>query len=298
MLNKPLTEALLACNILVEKNISDLLIDETNNSNLIKAMRYSCLSDGKRIRPFLTVICAEIFGVPALSSINAATAIEFVHNYSLIHDDLPAMDDDDFRRGNLSCHKKFDEATAILSGDALLTYAFEVLASSKTHQDPLIRCELVQTLAKSSGLNGMVGGQMIDLENAGKKISKEQLANLHRQKTGELFMCACEMGAILGRAQQQDRKKLRYYAHDIGLAFQISDDILDHQGEKDKKINLDANSHQKTQENASIVDIVGLKTAKQQLAMLRDQAKQHIESFGEKAQILLELADFITDRES
>lgn len=296
MLNKPLNEALLTCAVLVQKRMSDLLSLESCDSKLIEAMRYSALSEGKRIRPFLLVISAELFGAPTIASLNAAAAIEFIHTYSLIHDDLPAMDNDDFRRGNLSCHKKFDEATAILAGDALLTYAFEILSDKRTHEESSIRCQLVSTLAKSAGLHGMVSGQMMDIENAEKKISKEQIANLHRQKTGELFMASCEMGAILGRAENKHRQSLRYYAHDLGLAFQIRDDILDHQGSKEMKVEIDENSHKKSKENASIVDVIGIDNANQQLDLLRQQAIAHLERFGSKADILRELAEFITKR--
>lgn len=296
MKNLNLEESLLACSILVQKKIDEFLPKDFPDSKLVEAMRYSSLSDGKRIRPFLLINCAEIFQVPALSALEAAVAIEFIHTYSLIHDDLPSMDDDDFRRGQLTSHKKFDEATAILAGDALLTYAFEILSDPKTHKEASVRCELVSTLAKSSGFRGMVGGQMIDLENANKKISKEQIANLHRQKTGELFMASCEMGAILGGASQSDRNHLRYYAHDIGLAFQIRDDILDHQSNNEAKVEIDELIHKKKEENASIVDVVGLDQANQQLEMLKEQAKEHIKPFGDKARTLIELADFITKR--
>lgn len=258
------------------KRMGDLLPADFSESKIVEAMRYSALSDGKKIRPFLLLICAEILGTPAISVLDAAAAIEFVHVYSLIHDDLPAMDDDDFRRGNPTCHKKFDEATAILAGDALLTYAFEIIADSKTHKDPAIRCELVKILAHSAGFHGMVGGQMMDLENLNNKISKEQLANLHRLKTGELFMAACEMGAVLGHATMQERQALRYYANDIGLAFQIRDDILDHKGIEFGKVEIDETHPKKSKENASIVDVVGMDHALQQLVLLKTQAIDHL----------------------
>jgi farnesyl diphosphate synthase len=296
MKNGSFQESLLVCSVLIQKKISELLPPDFADSKIVEAMRYSALSDGKRIRPFLLISCAELFGVSVVSSLQAAVAVEFIHTYSLIHDDLPAMDNDDFRRGLLTSHKKFDEATAILAGDGLLTYAFEILSNPQTHQDARIRCELIATLAKSSGFRGMVGGQMIDLENADKKISKEQIANLHRQKTGELFMASCEMGAILGEASKQQRDKLRFYAHDIGLAFQIRDDILDHEEQKEKKVNFDAMKHKKKQENASIVDVVGIESANKQLKMLSQQAKEHIKVFGNQAEILIELADFVSSR--
>lgn len=296
MLNKSLAESMLACAILTQKRMSDLLPNDFSESKIVEAMRYSALSDGKKIRPFLLLTCTEIFGIPAISALDAAAAIEFVHVYSLIHDDLPAMDDDDFRRDKPTCHKKFDEATAILAGDALLTYAFEILSNSKTHKNPEIRCELIKILARAAGFRGMVGGQMMDLENLNNKISKEELANLHRLKTGELFMASCEMGAVLGHATVQERQALRYYAHDVGLAFQIRDDILDHKGIDSGKIEIDETHPKKSKENASIVDIVGMDHALQQLALLKTQAIDHLKIFGDKAKILHELTDFVVTR--
>jgi len=296
MLNKPLSEAMSSCAILIQKKMDDLLPKDFSESKIVEAMRYSALSDGKKIRPFLLLVCAEIFGTPAISALSAAAAIEFVHVYSLIHDDLPAMDDDDYRRGKLTCHKQFDEATAILAGDALLTYAFEILSDAATHKDANIRLEMIKVLSHASGFKGMVGGQMLDLENANKKISKEQLAKLHRLKTGELFMASCEIGAILGHATLNERQALRYYAHDLGLAFQIRDDILDHKGIESGKIDLDEARVKKNKDNASIVEIVGIKNAKQQLDLLKKQSIEHLNIFGDKAKILHELADFITSR--
>ncbi|MBU6140633.1 MAG: polyprenyl synthetase family protein, partial [Proteobacteria bacterium] len=260
-------------------------------------MRYSALSDGKRIRPFLLMASAQIFGVKVLSSLNAAVALEFIHVYSLIHDDLPAMDDDDFRRGKPSNHKKFDEATAILAGDALLTYAFEILADPQTHSDPVVRCELIKTIAKASGFAGMAGGQMMDLEKAEEKISKETLARLHRLKTGELFMAAAESGAIIGRCGLDERKALRYFAHDLGLAFQIKDDVLDHRGITFGKSEIEETRHKKSKENASIVDLVGLKNAEEQLKILQEQSISHLKIFGDKAKLLIDLTEFVIARE-
>ncbi len=297
MLSNSLKEALIACSILVQKRIDDLLPTESVESQLVEAMRYSSMSGGKRIRPFLTIVSAQIFGVLPLASLNAATAMEFVHVYSLIHDDLPAMDNDDMRRGLPTCHKQFDDATAILAGDALLTYAFEVLSSPQTHSDANVRCELIRTIATAAGHKGMVGGQMMDLEMAGKKITREELARVHRLKTGELFMAACEAGAILGRAGVEARNSLRYFAHDLGLAFQIKDDILDHVGASDSKIEIDEQEHKKSKENASVVDLIGLDQATKQLALLKEQAISHLKVFGPQASLLIELAEFIISRE-
>ncbi len=297
MLSRSLKEALFACSILVQKRMSDLLPHEFHDSKLVEAMRYSALSDGKRIRPFLVMASAQIFAVSPLESLNAATAMEFIHVYSLIHDDLPAMDDDNLRRGIPTCHKQFSEATAILAGDALLTYAFEILADPDTAKDAVTRCELIKTVAQSAGFKGMAGGQMIDLEKAEQKITKEELAKLHRLKTGELFMAAAEIGAILGHAGINERHALRYFAHDLGLAFQIKDDILDHVGISVGKVGVDETVHKKTKENASIVDVIGIEAALKRLELLRDQAAGHLKIFGGKAALLLELVDFVITRE-
>jgi farnesyl diphosphate synthase len=296
-LSQNLRESLLGCSILVQNKMDNLLPKDFSDSRLVEAMRYSALSEGKRIRPFLMMASAQIFGVSVLSSLTAATALEFIHVYSLIHDDLPAMDDDDLRRGKPSNHKKFDEATAILAGDSLLTYAFEILADPSAHKDSVVRCELIKTIAKAAGFAGMAGGQMMDLENAEKKISKETLAKLHRLKTGELFMAAAECGAILGRSGIDERKALRYFAHDLGLAFQIKDDLLDHQGVSFGKIELEEAHPKKSKENASIVDLVGLKNAEEQLKILREQSIAHLRIFGDKAKLLIDLTDFVVTRE-
>lgn len=296
MFSKNLDESLLVCSIMLQQHMSNLLPIEFEDSNLVKAMRYSVLSDGKRVRPFLLIVTANIFNVDVSKALNTASAIEFIHVYSLIHDDLPAMDNDDFRRGIPTCHKKFNEATAILAGDSLLTYAFEILADEETHADARIRCELIKTMSKSAGFKGMAGGQMIDLEKSEQKISNEELAKLHRLKTGELFIASVEAGAILGHASELQRNALRRYAHDVGLAFQIKDDILDHEHDKIDKIEIDEIIHKKKQENASIVDVVGIETAKKQLILLKDQAIAHLGIFGDEARLLRELAEFIVAR--
>lgn len=293
-----LRESLLACSILVQKRMHDLLPETFSTSRIVEAMRYSSLGEGKRIRPFIVIASAKIFGVSVLASLNTATAIEFIHTYSLIHDDLPAMDNDDYRRGQPTNHKKFDEATAILAGDALLTFAFEILSQAQTHKDPSTRCQLIATIAKSVGFMGMVGGQMLDIEKANKKISKEELANLHRLKTGELFMASAEAGAILGRASNEERKALRFFANDLGLAFQIRDDILDHNGINVGKINLDEITHKKTKDKTSFVEIVGIENSNKQLQILRQQAIDHLKVFGKKAELLIDLTNFVIARTS
>lgn len=297
MISSSLKESLMGCSIIMQKHMDDLLPHDFFDSRLMEAMRYSALSEGKRIRPFLVMACAQIFGINALKTLNAAAALEFIHAYSLIHDDLPAMDDDDVRRGNPTCHKKFDEATAILAGDSLLTYAFEILARPETHKDANVRCALIKTIAKAAGFMGMAGGQMIDLEKADKIISKEELAKLHRLKTGELFMAAAESGAILGHASVDETNSLRYFAHDLGLAFQIKDDILDHHGIVIGKIEVNEIAHKKPKENASIVDVIGMKAAEKQLEILQEQSVAHLKIFGDKALLLKDLTEFVIARD-
>ena len=191
---------------------------------LYEAMRHAALSGGKRLRPFLCMSAANMFGVDPSRSRRVAAAIEMVHCYSLVHDDLPAMDNSDLRRGKPTVHKAFDDATAILAGDALLTYAFEILGNNATHEDPQVRCNLVLGLARAAGGNGMVGGQMMDMLAQETEFDIGQTTRLQRMKTGEMIAFACESGAILGKATQQQCAALRKYAHDLGLAFQMIDD--------------------------------------------------------------------------
>src|SRR5579863_1958569 len=200
-------------------------------ARVYEAMRYASLAPGKRLRPFLVLASAHLFAVARRSALQVAAAIELVHSYSLVHDDLPAMDNSDLRRGRPTCHKAFDEATAVLAGDDLLTLAFEVLAQSDTHGDPTVRCELVQSLAQAAGAAGMVGGQMIDLIAEHQPLDIGAITRLQRLKTGALIAFACEAGAILGKAPMELRLALRGYAHELGLAFQIADDLLDVEGD-------------------------------------------------------------------
>lgn len=266
---------------------------EGPQGRLNEAMRYSALSEGKRLRPFLTVTTADIFGVSKSSSLQLAAAIEFVHTYSLIHDDLPAMDDDDMRRGKPSCHKQFDEATAILAGDSLLTLAFEILADRSTHTSHSVRCELVKSLAKAAGGAGMVGGQMVDLDSDKREMSINEIINLQRLKTGELFAVSCEGGAILGNAPENLRKLLKGYAHDIGLAFQITDDLLDANANDN---NQDHKRIDKSSKKATFVSAMGASKAKEQARILADQAVGHLQVFGKKADLLRDLASYIVNR--
>lgn len=281
----------------VENAMDDLLeLSDGLEGRLIEAMRYSSLGGGKRIRPFLVIETAKLFGVSSNSALRTAAAVEMVHCYSLVHDDLPAMDDDDVRRGRPTCHIKFDEATAILAGDALLTKAFEVLADPDTHEDANVRSELVLALAKAAGDHGMVGGQMLDLVAEDNDLGVPEITRLQRMKTGELIAVACESGGILGKASKSARNTLHTYAHDIGLAFQIADDLLDVEGDEQqvgKKIGKDEQAGKST-----FVSLLGVERARHQAELLSQQAIEHLEIFGEKSDLLGELAKFIVRRNS
>ncbi len=261
---------------------------------VVEAMRYSALSGGKRIRPFLVTASSDLFNVDKPSALRAAAAIEMVHCYSLIHDDLPAMDDDDLRRGKATCHIKFDEGTAILAGDALLTKAFEVLADDKTHGNSTVRAELILVLAKAAGDAGMVGGQMLDLVAADHGLNMPEITRLQRMKTGALIAVSCEAGAILGRASEKAHHALHAYAHDIGLAFQIADDLLDVEGDEKeigKKTGKDAAAGK-----ATFVSLLGRERAREQAGLLADQAAAHLDLFEEKGKLLRDLAFFVVNR--
>jgi farnesyl diphosphate synthase len=266
-------------------------------ARVYEAMRYASLAPGKRLRPFLVLASSHLFGVSAHSALQAAVAIEMMHTYSLIHDDLPAMDDSDLRRGRPTCHKAFDEATAILAGDGLLTMAFEVLADPDTHGDPAVRVELVSALAKAGGSAGMVGGQMIDLlAEHDQTLDIGAITRLQRLKTGALIAFSCEAGAILGKSGPENRKALVAYAHDLGLAFQIADDLLDAEGtaaETGKSVGRDAEAGK-----ATFVSILGLDGARKQARALVEQAGRHLDPFGEKAFLLREVANFVVERKS
>jgi farnesyl diphosphate synthase len=261
---------------------------------VVEAMRYSALNGGKRIRPFLVTASADLFNVDKPSALRAAAAIEMVHCYSLIHDDLPAMDDDDLRRGKAACHIEFDEATAILAGDALLTKAFEVLADDRTHGNSTVRAELILVLAKAAGDAGMVGGQMLDLVAKDHALNMPEITRLQRMKTGALIAVSCEAGAIMGRASEKARHALHAYAHDIGLAFQIADDLLDVEGDEaevGKKTGKDAAAGK-----ATFVSLLGRERAREQAGLLADQAAMHLDLFEEKGKLLRDLAYFVVSR--
>lgn len=263
---------------------------------IIEAMRYSALSGGKRLRPFLTISASGLFGVSIDSALETASAIEFIHTYSLIHDDLPAMDNDDLRRGKPTNHKVFGEAAAILAGDGLLTYAFQILANPRTHVDPSVRCELISALAQASGSWGMVGGQMMDLESEKKILTVDEIIRLQRMKTGELFAVSCEAGAILGKAPSMMRKLLKAYAHDMGLAFQITDDLLDVEGTRTqtgKGVRKD-----KIAGKATLVSSMGVERAREHAKILTSQAISYLDVFDKRADNLRSLAEFVISRKS
>ncbi|HRK94761.1 MAG TPA: polyprenyl synthetase family protein [Rhodospirillales bacterium] len=264
------------------------------DTRLLEAIRYSTLSGGKRIRPFLVVSGAELFGVSRSFALRAAAAVEMVHCYSLIHDDLPAMDDDTLRRGMPTCHVKFDEPTAILAGDGLLTRAFEVLADPATHTDPRVRADLVVELAKAAGIDGMVGGQMLDLLAEHRELGMAEITRLQRMKTGALIAFSCEAGAILGKAGDGARYALRAYAHDLGLAFQIVDDLLDVEGDAD--VVGKATGKDERAGKATFVSLLGVERARSQSDMLARQAVEHLAVFDATADPLRALASFIVER--
>jgi len=261
---------------------------------LLSAMRYSTLAGGKRFRAFLVLSSAELFEVSRSCALRVAAAVELVHTYSLVHDDLPAMDDDDLRRGQPTAHVAYNEATAILAGDALLTLAFEVLADEATHSRPSVRCELIRSLAVSAGCRGMVAGQMIDLDLEHAEADVSTITRLQQLKTGALIAFACESGAVLGQAHSTLRQALHAYAHDLGLAFQIIDDLLDAQGSEEelgKAAGKDEGAGK-----ATFVSMLGIDRARTQARMLADQAGAHLEPFGDRVDVLRGATKFVIER--
>ena len=259
---------------------------------LAAAMRYAALGPGKRLRPFLVIESAALFGVPRSQALRVGAALECVHCYSLVHDDLPAMDDDDLRRGRPTVHRAFDEATAILAGDALLTYGFEILADDETHGDPAVRLALVSGLAKASGMAGMAGGQMLDIEVETRVTSSlSNIMLIQGLKTGALFRFACEAGAILGKA---DPAPLRQYADNIGLAFQVTDDILD--VESTPETLGKATQKDEGKGKATFVDVLGLEGAKQKAEALVDSSIAALAIYGTRAATLADAARFMVAR--
>lgn len=263
---------------------------------VVDAMRWAALDGGKRLRPFLVIAAADMFGAPRARSIRTGCAVEMIHCYSLIHDDLPAMDDSDLRRGRPSVHKAFDEATAILAGDALLTQAFEILAEAETHPDASIRCRLALELARASGKEGMVGGQMIDIYAEQKTFDLSGIEELQRLKTGAIIRFSAMGGGIVGGAADAEVEALRLYAEDLGLAFQIVDDLLDAFGDAQalgKPVGQDIDM-----DKATFVKLLGAQGARDEARRLVERAKAHLERFGTSAAALNGAADFVFARKN
>jgi farnesyl diphosphate synthase len=265
-------------------------------ARLAEAMRYAALGGGKRLRPFLLIESARMFDIAPEDALSASCALECVHCYSLVHDDLPSMDDDAVRRGRPTLHIAFDEATAILAGDALLTLAFEILGDPRTHPDPAIRAELVLLLAKAGGWYGMALGQALDLSPERQGFGASEIAQMQALKTGALFRFACEAGAVLGRAQPSERAALVRYASAIGQAFQLADDLLDAQG--DAEALGKAVAKDEARGKATLVALLGVAAAKARLGELVDDAAQALAPFGAKAVTLAEAARFIAQRQA
>jgi farnesyl diphosphate synthase len=272
-----------------------LTVPSDPRARLYEAMRHAAIGGGKRLRPLLVCAACDLFAVDRRAAMRIATAIECIHVYSLIHDDLPAMDDDDMRRGKPTVHKAFDEAAAILAGDALHALAFELLADPATHADPFVRSELCLELARASGPDGMAGGQMMDLVAGGADMDLAMVTRLQQLKTGALFSFCLEAGAIMGKVPPEGRTHLRGYARNIGLAFQIVDDLIDVEGDAEtagKAVGKDAAAGK-----ATFVSHLGADRAREQARMLVAQAIEHLKDHGPEADLLRDLARYIVDRD-
>ncbi len=274
-----------------------LPLDTARAPRVIEAMRYASIGQGKRIRPFFVTESARILDAPAEGALRTGVALECVHCYSLVHDDLPAMDDDDLRRGKPTCHKAFDEATAILAGDGLLTLAFDILADPLTHADSKVRVELIANLARAAGHAGMVGGQMLDLEAEQQSASDlEHIILMQGMKTGALFRYSLEAGAIVAEAAPADRAALVTFADKIGLAFQIADDVLDVESTPEKLGK--ATQKDRSAGKATFIDHLGLDGAKARANALTAEAVAALDRFGERGALLAEAARFIVERKN
>jgi len=272
-----------------------LAVPDDARADLYRAMRHAAIGGGKRLRPLLVFATAQIFGCDRGAVARVGAAIEAIHVYSLIHDDLPAMDDDDMRRGKPTVHKAFDEATAILAGDSLQTLAFEILSDPATHPDPFVRAELVLELARASGAAGMAGGQAMDLEAERAQFDLATVSRLQALKTGALIAVSVEAGAILGRLPPEGRTGLRGYARDIGLAFQIVDDLIDVEGDEaaaGKKLRKDAEAGKET-----FVSLLGADRARERCRLLIDQAIAHLRHYGREADLLRDIAHYVLERD-
>ena len=264
-------------------------------ARLYDAMRYAVMGGGKRMRPLLVVASCDLINVDRERAMRVALAIEAVHVYSLVHDDLPCMDDDDLMRGKPTVHKAYDEAIAVLTGDSLFAVAFELLADEATHEDPFVRSELVMELARASGPAGMAGGQMMDLAAETTSFDLPTTTRLQQLKTGALIGFSVEAGAIMGKVGPQQRLKLKGYARDLGLAFQIADDLLDVEGDAEaagKALRKDGEAGKST-----FVSLLGVERARSQARMLIDQAIHHLQGFGSEADLLRAIAHFAIERD-
>ena len=272
-----------------------LPVPQDTRARLVEAMRYAVIGGGKRVRPLLVAAVAGLYDVDRTVAVRAGCAVEAIHVYSLIHDDLPCMDDDDLRHGKLTTHKAFDEATAVLAGDSLHALAFEILADPALSGDPFMRAELVMTLAMASGKDGMAGGQMMDMMAEGADYDLHTITRLQQLKTGALLAASVEMGAILGKIAPEGRMHLRAYARDIGLAFQIADDLLDVEGDAGlagKALRKDA-----AQGKQTFVTLMGVDGARAQARALVDQAVARLAGHGREADLLRALARYIVERD-
>ena len=264
-------------------------------SRLYAAMRHAAIGGGKRLRPLLVIAAARLFAIDRQCALRAGCAIEAIHVYSLIHDDLPCMDDDDVRRGKPTVHKAYGEAEAVLAGDSLHAIAFEILAEDATHEDPFVRSELMLELARAVGPAGMAGGQMMDLAAEGEMLDINAITRLQQLKTGALIEYAVEAACIMGRLPPEARIPYRGYARNIGLAFQIADDLIDHSGDEavaGKRLHKDADAGK-----ATFVSILGEGRARQQAELLVDQAIEHLASHGQEADLLRAIARFAVERD-
>jgi farnesyl diphosphate synthase len=272
-----------------------LAVPDDPRAPLFSAMRYAAIGGGKRLRPLLVAASARLFAVDPVCALRAGAAVEALHVYSLIHDDLPAMDNDDMRRGKPTVHRAFNEATAILAGDSLHAIAFEILADETTHSDPFVRIELMTELGRASGPHGMAGGQMMDLEAESATFDLPTVTRLQQMKTGALIAWCVEAGAILGRVPPEGRGHLRGYARDIGLAFQIADDLIDVEGDAavaGKAVGKDIGAGKET-----FVSLMGVDRARAQAHALVGQAIDHLSSYGSEADLLRAIARYIVERD-
>jgi farnesyl diphosphate synthase len=280
----------------IDRQFDQLLpLPEDQRARLYAAMRHAAIGGGKRLRPLIVKASCDLFNVAYESAIRTGLAVECIHVYSLIPDDLPAMDNDDMRRGKPTVHKAYDEATAILAGDCLHDLAFSILVDERTHPDPFARCDLVKALAVSSGPAGMAGGQMMDLAAETTRFDLPTVTRMQQLKTGALIAFCTEAGAILARVPEDKRVGLRGYAHDLGLAFQIADDLLDVEGDAEitgKAVGKDAAAGK-----ATFVSLMGIDKAREQAELLVEQAKAHLHNFGSEADLLRDIADFAIRRQ-